>query len=351
MTIAQATWSVVRVYAIPVGIILIATAIGTILHFALHERFKRTRFLSSHVWLSIAYDSLGSGVILWFAAVGAEIAVAGSDLTPSVRRALNDAIFVLFIGSITVVCARFAGAAVLRLSRGPGQRLASGTLFASVAQWIVGIMGFMIILDSLGLHITPLLTALGVGGLAVALALQPPLANLFSGLQLLAAHEVRPGDYIALPTGQEGFIVDINWRSTSIRESSNNIVVVPNQSLAQATFVSYRLPEPQIATRVPLKVAYGSDLEFVEYLAVQAAERARDDLQSGETSKDVSVRFDELADTAVSLSVTFFVSRVVDQDRARSTFLRRFYEALQRHGLGSPTQNPVVAERENAGKE
>src|SRR5262249_37420548 len=154
-------------------------------------------------------------------------------------------------------------------------------------------MGALIILSSLGIQITPLLTALGVGGLAVALALQPPLANLFSGLQLVASRQIRPGDYVRLQTGQEGFVEDINWRSISIRERPNNLVVVPNTMLAQAIFTNYRLPEPRVATRVPLRVAYGSDLDFVERLAFEATRLALDDVGAEALADDTYFRFEE----------------------------------------------------------
>jgi small-conductance mechanosensitive channel len=204
------------------------------------------------------------------------------------------------------------------------------------------VLGVLLTLSSLGVEITPLLTALGVGGLAVALALQPPLANLFSGLQLIASRQIRPGDYVALASGQEGFVEDINWRSISIREPANNLVVVPNLVLAQEVFINFRLPEPRVAARVPLRVAYGSDLEYVERLAREAVTLIGDDVHDETASQRTLVRVHEFADTTINLSVNFFVKRVIDQERAKSEFLRRLYDLMKRDGIGSPIGSPVV---------
>lgn len=330
------------VYLIPAAIIAVGAGIGAALRLVVQRRVLRSTAVRSRPWLEMALQAAGLGYVFWIAALGAHIAIVLSARTAPIMRTLDDVVLVLVLLSVTIVAIRFTGSAVLQLSRGPEQRLASGTLFASLAQVLVGAMGGLIILDSIGIRVTPLLTALGVGGLAVALALQPPLANLFSGLQLVASREIRSGDYVALQGGQEGFVEDINWRSISIREPTNSMIVVPNQVFAQAIFINYRLPEPQIAARVLLKVAYGSDLDFVERLALEAVQRARRGIDGKGTSSDAWVRFEELTDSGVSLAVSFYIPRIADQERAKSAFLRCFYGLLQDHGIGSPTQNAIV---------
>jgi len=331
----------IQTFVLPIACIVAGAGIGAVLEFLVRRRIAANRFVRNHPWLSILIDALDAGVLFWCAALGVHVALAISNLDQNVTHLLDQTLLVLVCASVTIVAMRFVGNAVLRLSRGPGQQIASGTLFASVSQAVIIALGALFTLSALGIEVTPLLTALGVGGLAVALALQPPLANLFSGIQLVASRQIRPGDYIALPTGQEGFVEDINWRSISIRESANNLVVVPNTVLAQELFINYRLPEPHVAARVPLRVAYGSDLEFVERLATEAVAMVSEDDDVG-ASRDASVRVIEFADTTVNLTVTFFVRRVIDQERAKSEFLRRFYELMRKHQIGSPITNAVV---------
>ena len=106
-----------------------------------------------------------------------------------------------------------------------------------------------------------MLTALGVGGLAVALALQDTLGNLFAGLQIVASKQVRPGDYLLLESGQEGSVTDIAWRYTTLRTQSNNLVVVPNAKLGQSIITNFQLPDQPLSVIIEFGVAYSSDLE------------------------------------------------------------------------------------------
>ena len=334
--------SLVLEFAVPVACIVAAAGVGAVLEFVVQHRIAASAFVRRHPWLAIFIDALDAGVLFWATALGVHIALAVSSLPDNVRRLLDQTLLILVCASVTIVAARFVGNAVLRLSRGPGQQIASGTLFASVSQALIVVLGALFTLSALGIAVTPLLTALGVGGLAVALALQPPLANLFSGIQLVASRQIRPGDYIALPSGQQGFVEDINWRSISIRESTNSLVVVPNTVLAQEVFTNYRLPEPRVAARVPLRVAYGSDIGFVEQLALEAVAMVGEDIKDPGTSRDAFVRVHEFAETTVNLSVSFFVKRAIDQELAKSEFLRCFYELIRRDNIGSPIVNPVV---------
>src|SRR2546429_328365 len=105
--------------------------------------------------------------------------------------------------------------------------------------------GVLVLLSVLGIHITPILTALGVGGLAVALALQDSLANLFAGMHLLADKPIRVGDYVKIADTTEGYVVDIGWRSTRIRMLQNTVVVVPNKKVAESIITNYDLPGPR----------------------------------------------------------------------------------------------------------
>jgi len=96
-------------------------------------------------------------------------------------------------------------------------------LTRNVAWVVIAILGVLVVLNGLGLSITPMLTALEVGGLAVALALQEPLANFFAGLFITLAGQIRVGDYVKIDSGQEGHVVDFSWRSTRLRMLANNL--------------------------------------------------------------------------------------------------------------------------------
>lgn len=332
-------WETARPYLIPSVIILAAVAIGVGLQAFASKRLAASAFARRHTWLAMALDAFDVVVIVWVVSAGIRLALQFAHIPASAMRIADDVLLVLVCGSLTLCAARFSRASVLRLSRGASEQIASGTLFAGIAEAIVISIGALIIMSSLGIKVTPILTALGVGGLAVALALQPPLANLFSGLQLIASRQIRPGDYVWISSGEEGFVEDINWRSVSVRSSTNAIVIIPNLTLATATFVNYKLGQPSVAVGIPLKVAYGSDLAFVEQLIRSAVERLGKLRDGG----DVTVAITDIPDTTVQLTVSFRVQPRVGQVQARDAFFRALYDELQGRGIENFTTKAVVA--------
>ena len=160
-----------------------------------------------------------------------------------------------------------------RASRSPRSPSTPRAIPASARRWAsraaivriaVTVLAAIMALESLGVPVAPLLTTLGIGSLAVALALQDTLANFFAGLHLLADRPVRPGDYIKLHDGAEGFVETIGWRSSRLRTTANNIVVVPNQKLSQAILTNFHLPISNVTMTVALTVAADADADAVE---------------------------------------------------------------------------------------
>ena len=128
-------------------------------------------------------------------------------------------------------------------------------------------IGGLLILDLLSVNINPLVASLGLGGLAVALAIQPTLANLFAGTYVMTEGVINPGDYIELEGGTAGYVVEVGWRSTRIRTWGNNLVVVPNGRFAETIITNYNEPRPAVNVFIPCGVSYDSDLVRVEEVA------------------------------------------------------------------------------------
>ena len=129
---------------------------------------------------------------------------------------------------------------------------------------VVVAIGAMLSLDILGINVTPLIAGLGIGGLAVALALQPTLSNLFAGTYVVSEGVVGVGDYVEMENGVSGYVVDVSWRSTRLRTWTNNLVVIPNSRFAESTITNYNQPDEPVNVFLPCGVAYESDLERVE---------------------------------------------------------------------------------------
>ena len=175
------------------------------------------------------------GGLLWIPDIG---------LPGRLGRWLEGALDIGFVLSCALVVSRVAVAAVTEyVTHNPSMSPAVGVARVTV-RLLVGALAIITALESLGVPVAPLLTTLGVGSLAVALALQETLANFFAGLYLLADRPVRAGDYIKIndPQGEEGYVESIGWRSSRLRTLKNNTVIVPNQKLSQAILTNYHLP-------------------------------------------------------------------------------------------------------------
>ena len=138
---------------------------------------------------------------------------------------------------------------------------------------VVAVMAVMVSLDVLGVNISPLIAGLGIGGLAVALAIQPTLSNLFAGTYVITEGVVSPGDYIDIEGGVSGYVVDVNWRSTRLRTWGNNLVVVPNARFAETIITNYSKPDERVNVFLTCGVAYESDLQRVEMVSQQVMDQ------------------------------------------------------------------------------
>ncbi|MEW6203168.1 MAG: mechanosensitive ion channel domain-containing protein, partial [bacterium] len=185
--------------------------------------------------------------IYWCVAVGIYLGVAISELPERHIYYLGKTINVIVLFSITVALANLAGMIFKDYIHKSGLPILTTGITYGILKGTIYIIGLLIILNILGISITPLITALGVGGLAVALALQDTLANLFAGIHILMEKSVRVGDFVKLETGQEGYVEDITWRTTRIKMLPNNMVIIPNSKLSQSIVTNYCLPEKRMS--------------------------------------------------------------------------------------------------------
>jgi len=228
-----------------------------------------------------------------------------------------------FPAKFLVICLRRVG------QRNPGmERVTKPTIL--LVRALFAILAIIVVLENLGASLTGLWTTLGVSGLVVALALQETLSNLFAGLYLLADRPVNPGDYIKLDSGQEGYVIHIGWRSTTLRTQSNNLVFVPNSTLAKAVITNYSLPELQVSVGIPVRVSYASDPALVEKALLEVTREATQQglaglLANPAPSVYLSPGFGESSlDFSLSVNVRRFEDQVPVQSELRKRILARF---------------------------
>ena len=119
-------------------------------------------------------------------------------------------------------------------------------------------VGALLVMDVFGINISPLVAGMGLGGLAVALAIQPTLANLFAGTYVMTEGVIATGDYIQLENGLKGYVVEVGWRSTRIRDWRNNLVVVPNSKFAETIITNYQQPSNAVNVYFECGTSYDS---------------------------------------------------------------------------------------------
>jgi len=209
-------------------------------------------------------------------------------------------------------------------------------------------IGLLITLDSLSISISPLLTTLGIGGLAVALAFKDTLANFFAGLYILADRPIHVGDYIKVEGGPEGYVEGIGWRSTRIRTLPNNIVVIPNSKLSESIITNYFLPERRMSLLLNVSVAYQSDTRKVEEILTEEAKRAAMEVEGLLADPAPFVRFiPGFGDSALNFTLICQVREFVDQYLVQHELRHRILARFRQEGIEIPFPQRTVHLRQD----
>ncbi|MEO5656110.1 MAG: mechanosensitive ion channel family protein [Nitrospiria bacterium] len=265
--------------------------------------------------------------VYWALALGLYVAIGTSSLPARVIAVSFSVLHALLILSFALVTAN-AAVHLLRYTAQRSDLPVAGLTYVVIKGFIIA-LGFLILLGTLGVSITPLLTALGVGGLAVALALQDTLSNLFAGIHILMEKSIRVGQFIRLETGEEGYVTDIGWRTTRLRLLPNNVVIIPNNKLVQNRIINYDLPDKSMALLIPISVGYGADLDRVQRMLVEEATRGSADIPGLLAQPAPFVRFipgfgPAALDLTLICQVREFTDQFLVQHELRLRILTRF---------------------------
>jgi small-conductance mechanosensitive channel len=319
---------------VPAGIVLASGVLGMFLQRSVLVRLGRAAEKSSAVWDDILIKSLRGVIFVWTLLAGLAGALRYLRLRPAAGRTLIQALTILAILSVTYFVARLAtGYVTLGLGRVAGFPVA----FLRNLTWLgIGSLGVLTILDFLKVRLTPLLTALGVGGLAVSLALQDTLSNLFAGLHILATRKVRPGDYVKLQSGEEGYVRDISWRNTTVEALAGNLIIIPNNKLASGILTNFDLPMSDSAVLVEFGVAYKTDLRKCEEVVVEVAKAIMARVPGGVADFTPFVRFHTFGDFAIQGTVILRGGRFVDRFLIKHEFVKELHERFAREGIEIP---------------
>ena len=271
--------------------------------------------------------------------IALRVTVSEISFSESVANAVNTTIYsliVIFIAYIIYVVVSLVLLSALKRFAGKTKSQIDDslvTLFNSVLDVALILITLLYVLSLWGIEIGPLLATLGIAGLAVALALQPILSNIFSGASVVLDRSVRVGDLVTIPSENiEGKIEKIGLRSARILTFDNEHIVIPNNKLAEGVIRNVALPEPKTRIALPVGVAYGSDVAKVKKIILNEVKKIKG------LSKDPAphVKFIEMGDSSLNFKVYFYVETYDIRLSAKDEANTLIYNALNKAGIEIP---------------
>ena len=322
-------------FMISLGIVVGGTLIGLLFEKVALRRLYRMVRRTEWSGDDIVIYALRHIVTIWFALAAIYFVILRRNIDQTLANLFKNILLILFTITIAVVVARIA-AGFIRLYFNQVRGLPSSSLITNLARITIAIIAGLVILSSLGIRITPILGALGVGGLAVALALQETLANLFAGIVIILSRQLRPNDFVQLSSGEQGYVEDISWRNTTIRSLPNNMIIVPNAQLSSSIVTNYYQPEQQMSVLLTVGVSYASDLEHVEKVTVEVAKEVVTEIEGGIPDAEPFIRYNNFGDFSIDFTVIMQTSEVVNQYLMTHEFIKRLHKRYGKEGIEIP---------------
>jgi small-conductance mechanosensitive channel len=300
-------------------------------HILIKWIYRRSRGEGSFGY--IAVDTLRLPSVLWCIAAAVKFGLEMSIIPAKYNARASTAILAFLIVSISMVVASASVRALTAHGRRRGIAVALSGMASTLIQVFVFTLGLTALLRLYQVNIAPLLAALGVGGLALALALQDTLTNFFAGIHILIEEPIALGASIRLSSGEEGKVTDIGWRTTRLRDGNGNVVVIPNTKITSGILVNYSLPDPRVAADVAVMVGYDADLDQVRRIALDET-RACDGVL--DTPAPVVFFNPGLLATHLQFTVVFTVANWDQRGPIQSDVRLRIYSRLREESVPLP---------------
>jgi len=289
--------------------------------------------------LSVAIDNVIIPVVVLIIVEGIILALMSVSYLDSWQEGLQKAAIGTVIIAATYGLAQISSSLItrhlIRLKERSAKPVDLGVamFFNRIIRIVIYVIGLLLLLDYLGIPISPLIASLGIGGLAVALALQPTLSNFFAGTQVISDRVARTGDFIELDEKTRGYVTDIGWRSTKIRTPYNNIVIIPNSVLANSQVTNYNLPNTAVAVQVDCGVSYSSNLSRVRELALEVANEIIQSRDEAVKTFEPGVGFDNFGDSNVVFWVWIQAKDRLSSFNLKSELIIRLHERFQQENI------------------
>ena len=205
-------------------------------------------------------------------------------------------------------------------------------LIQKISTIFIFLIGIIVVLKHFNYDVLSLVTALGIGSLAIGLAAKDTLANMISGFTIMVDRPFRVGDRIELSSGEVGDVLEIGLRSTRIQTFDHTVIIVPNTELANMKLINQAYPDNLLKGRLDVGIAYGSDVEKAKKIMIDAAlslDYVLDD-------PPPVVYFDEFGDSALLLYMMFWVKEYLDRRAAKDAINMTIKKRFEEEGIEIP---------------
>ncbi|MFZ5481703.1 MAG: mechanosensitive ion channel family protein [Myxococcota bacterium] len=320
----------------PLAVFLVVLVGAVVLRALLLRQLHRWAQHTSNEVDDLLLQAFRMPSLFWCVAVALIVTVRTATIADAYREVASRGLTVLVILSVTLVVANVAGGAVTMLLRRNGGDTNVPGLGQTVIKSAVVLLGGTVLLNALGVEIAPIITALGVGGLAVALALQDTLTNFFAGIHILLERPFHIGHYIQLEDKREGHVFDIGWRTTRIKTLDDDVVVVPNSKIAGSTILNFHMPFPRSRVSVVVGVDYASDPARVRDVLQDELDRAAREVPLLLQEPAPAVLFEEMGEFALRFGLRFWIKDIATQPRALDAVNHRVFARLRAEGIKIP---------------
>ena len=319
--------------AISGGIFLIFAGIAFLVRAVMSRWIRRWAQETATTMDDRILSNVGHPLFYIILIYGLDYAISGLPFDNKFINAIRGLIFIVGIVVVTVIVYRVTMTFIdwygerLRKRRSTANLVREFIpLIKRVTSIVIFTLAVIVVLKHFNYNAWSLLTAMGVGSLAIGLAAKETLTNMISGFSIMIDRPFHPGDRIELASGEIGDVQQIGLRSTRIKTFDNTILVVPNTALVNASLVNYCYPDFKVKARVKVGIAYGSDIERAKRIMLETTKEVPSILQD----PPPSVYFTEFGDFSLNLLMIFWVkeyTQMLDaKDRVNSMIHARFAE-------------------------
>ena len=317
-----------------VGILLVSVLVAWLILVGIRRVQRKVEERAKAALLPQLLQSLTRPLFLLIVAEGFILALSSISYLAPWSDGLVKASISVAIVLVTYALARSGGVLLAWYLRRARVRQSLIRMIRRFALILIYIIGLLVMLDYHGISISPLIAGLGIGGLAIALALQPTLSNFFAGAQIVSDRVVHVGDYIELEDGSiRGYVTDVGWRSTRIRTPYNNMIIIPNSRLAESMVTNYFGPTMEMAVLVNCGVSYNANLLEVETIALEVAREVIQEFDEADKSFEPWFAYEEFGDSNINFWIWIQAKDRIASFRVKSEIIKRLKARLDKEEI------------------